>query len=42
MWRPSSMVVQPNIYVVNYLDGNNVEAVCHDRESSRPLPESTS
>jgi hypothetical protein len=23
-------------------DGNNVEAVCHDRESSPPLPENTS
>jgi hypothetical protein len=36
------MATQINIDVVNYLDGNNVEAVCHDRESSPPLLESTS
>ena len=31
------MVVQPNIDVVNYLDGYNVEAICHalSRSSGR-------
>jgi hypothetical protein len=31
MWKPSSTAAQTSINVVIYPDGNNIEAVFHDR-----------